>query len=142
MPQVPRGTVLVVNAGCEEHRLCDDLEETARARCVDLDGDDALVVLRSDPFAITAVVLSGDGESPVTTSVLEAIKAAAPRIPVVFLDARESVDSELTIRRAGVHYYSHLPADSNEIASVLTGLSQSPRYGEMEQENESPVQGG
>ena len=142
MPNVPGGTVLVVNAGCGEHCLCNDLARTTQARCMDLDGDGAVEVLKADPFAVTAVVLSGDGASPVTTSVLEAIKEAAPRIPVVFLDARESVDSELTIRRAGVHYYSHLPADSDEIASVLTGLSQSPRYGEMEREIESPADGG
>ena len=53
----------------------------------------------------------------------------APRVPIVFLDEKESADSEMKVRRAGVHYYSHLPANSEEIAAVLAHLAHAPEAG-------------
>ena len=62
-----------------------------------------------------------------TTSILEAIKNVAPRVPIVFLDERKTADSEKTMRRAGIHYYSYLPANLEEIAAVLAHLAEAPR---------------
>jgi len=120
-------TVLVIPVGEDDEPVCSAVRDRVPASCVRLDGDSAISLLRSDPFAVTAVVLSGDGASPVTTSVLEAIKGVAPRVPVVFLDERETADSEKTMRRAGIHYYSHLPANLDEIAAVLAHLAEAPR---------------
>jgi DNA-binding NarL/FixJ family response regulator len=120
-------TVLVVPIGDIEEPICHEVRERVPASCVLLDGDSAISLLRSDPFSVTAVVLSGDGASPMTTSTLEAIKNVAPRVPIVFLDERETADSEKTMRRAGIHYYSHLPANLEEIAAVLAHLAEAPR---------------
>jgi CheY-like chemotaxis protein len=117
-------TVLVISASSPVEAGDGHVAEEIGSGCVEMDGDSAVAVLRSDPFAISAVVLSGDGASPVTAAVLDSIKQTAPRIPIVFLDEKESADSELAIRRNGVHYYSHLPVNRAEIASVLAGLRQ------------------
>jgi hypothetical protein len=123
-----RGTVLVVNTGSQGGSISNDLDRATPQTCVDVSQDAALETLRADPFTVTAVVLSGEGGSPVITAILDAIKEVAPRIPIVFLDETESVHAELSVRRAGVHYYSHLPADCTEIASVLSVLAQQPQY--------------
>lgn len=120
-------TVLVVPLGDNDEPVCRAVRQKVPASCVLLDGESAISLLRSDPFLVTAVVLSGDGASPVTTSTLEAIKNVAPRVPIVFLDERETADSEKTMRRAGIHYYSHLPANLEEIAAVLAHLAEAPR---------------
>lgn len=120
-------TVLVVPIGDNDEPVCREVRQRVPASCVRLDGESAISLLRSDPFSVTAVVLSGDGASPMTTSILEAIKNVAPRVPIVFLDERETADSEKTMRRAGIHYYSHLPANLEEIAAVLAHLAAAPR---------------
>jgi DNA-binding NarL/FixJ family response regulator len=120
-------TVLVVPIGDNDEPVCSEVRQRVPASCVRLDGDSAISLLRSDPFSVTAVVLSGDGASPMTTSTLEALKKVAPRVPIVFLDERETADSEKTMRRAGIHYYSHLPANLDEIAAVLAHLAEAPR---------------
>ncbi|TDI29019.1 MAG: hypothetical protein E2P03_10655 [Acidobacteria bacterium] len=120
-------TVLVVPIGENDEPVCREVRQRVPASCVSLDGDSAISLLRSDPFSITAVVLSGDGASPMTTSILKAIKNVAPRVPIVFLDERETADSEKIMRRAGIHYYSHLPANLDEIAAVLAHLAEAPR---------------
>jgi len=123
-------TVLVVPTGQNDEPVSEIVRDQVQANCVSLDGESAVSILRADPFTVTAVVLSGDGEAPVTAAVLEAIKGVAPRVPIVFLDERESADSEKTVRRAGIHYYSHLPANSDEIAAVLAHLAEAPREAE------------
>ncbi|MCZ6600038.1 MAG: hypothetical protein O7A07_04280 [Acidobacteria bacterium] len=120
-------TVLVVPIGDNDEPVCHEVRQRVPASCVRLDGESAISLLRSDPFSVTAVVLSGDGASPMTTSILEAIKNVAPRVPIVFLDERKTADSEKTMRRAGIHYYSHLPANLEEIAAVLAHLAEAPR---------------
>ncbi|MCZ6651221.1 MAG: hypothetical protein O7D35_11200 [Acidobacteria bacterium] len=120
-------TVLVVPIGDNDEPVCREVRQRVPASCVRLDGESAISLLRSDPFSVTAVVLSGDGASPMTTSILEAIKNVAPRVPIVFLDERKTADSEKTMRRAGIHYYSHLPANLEEIAAVLAHLAEAPR---------------
>ncbi len=115
-------TVLVLRGGAADPARQEHVAQQLGQGCVEMDEDSAVAVLRTDPFAVSAVVLSGDGGSPVTAAVLESIKAAAPRIPIVFLDERESPESELSIRRTGVHYYSHLPLNRAEIGSVLDSL--------------------
>lgn len=119
-------TVLVIPSGRNDEPVCNAVRDRVPASCVRLDAESAFLFLRSDPFAVTAVVLCGDGKSSTSSSVLEGIKAVAPRVPVVFLDERESADSEMTIRRAGIHYYTHLPANSGEIVAVLTHLVEAP----------------
>jgi hypothetical protein len=121
-----QSTVLVIPSGRNDEPVCSAVRDRVPASCLSLDAESAFAFLRSDPFAVTAVVLCGDGKSSVTSAVLEGIKAVAPRVPVVFLDERESPDSEMTIRRAGIHYYTHLPANSGEIVAVLTHLVEAP----------------
>ena len=91
-----------------------------------LDADSAVAHLRANPLDVTAVVLCGDGNSNVSVAILDSLKSVAPRVPIVFLDERESPESEMNIRRAGIHYYTHLPANSGEIAAVLTHLAVAP----------------
>ncbi|MFQ5670962.1 MAG: hypothetical protein ACE5HD_10660 [Acidobacteriota bacterium] len=116
-------TILVVNTGRADEPVPPDIVENDVAHLLRVDGDRALSLLRRDPFSVTAVILSGDGESPVTAAALQAIKGAAPRIPIVFLDEQLSTASERVIRQAGVHYYAHIPVNTTEIASVLTFLA-------------------
>ena len=103
-------------------------EATARALhtvdpdCVVLGIDASLALLRSRPFTVRAMVIAGDGESLATRALLAAVKEFAPRLPIVFLDERDSTTSELNVRRTGVHYYTHAPATTNEISAVLHGL--------------------
>jgi len=120
-------TVLVIPAGHNDEPVCSAVRDCVPASCVSLDAESAFSFLRSDPFAVTAVVLCGDGKSAMSSAILESIKAVAPRVPIVFLDERESPESEMTVRRAGIHYYTHLPANSGEIAAVLTHLVEAPR---------------
>ena len=115
-------TVVVVATG-------ERSESTARALaavepgCITLDGDAALALIRSRPFSVRAMVVSGDGESRAIQALLAAVKEFAPRLPIVFLDERDSTTSELIVRRSGVHYYTHAPAATGEISAVLHGLT-------------------
>lgn len=115
-------TILVVPAGETAPDLHDSVAAQAGVEFRRVDRDGAVSLLRRDPFAITAVILSGEGGSPVARATLESIKAVAPRLPIVFLDETESEQSELSVRRLGVHYYSHLPANPGEIAAVVGAL--------------------
>jgi hypothetical protein len=119
-------TVLVIPSGRNDEPVCNAVRDLVQAACMRLDADSAFSFLRTNPFAVTAVVLCGDGKSSMSSAVLEGIKAAAPRVPIVFLDERESAESEMTIRRAGIHYYTHLSANSEEIVAVLTHLVEAP----------------
>ena len=114
--------ILVVPVGETFPDLHDSVAAQAGVEFRRLDRDGAVSLLRRDPFAITALILSGEGGSPVARATLETIKSVAPRLPIVFLDETESEQSELSVRRLGVHYYSHLPANPGEIAAVVGAL--------------------
>jgi len=114
--------ILVVPVGETSPDLHDSVAVQAGVEFRQVDRDGAVSLLRRDPFAITALILSGEGGSPVARATLESIKAVAPRLPIVFLDETESEQSELSVRRLGVHYYSHLPANPGEIAAVVGAL--------------------
>ncbi|MFQ5718067.1 MAG: hypothetical protein ACE5IK_00825 [Acidobacteriota bacterium] len=96
---------------------------TVSSDCLSLDVADALALLRAEPLSVRAIVVSGDGESARTHALLADVKSLAPRLPIVFLDARESAVSEVTIRRTGVHYYTHAAASTSEISAVLHALA-------------------
>ena len=119
-------TVLVVHTGCTANPVPLETMSDTRANWVTLDCAAVLDVLRHDPFTVTVVVMSGDGESEVTLESISAIREASPRVPIVFLDEKESADSELQVRRAGVSYYAHVPANPSEISAVLAGFSGVP----------------
>ena len=116
------GKILVVPVGEVAPDLHDSVAAQAGVEFRRVDRDGAVSLLRRDPFAVTALILSGEGGSPVARATLESIKAVAPRLPIVFLDETESEQSELSVRRLGVHYYSHLPANPGEIAAVVGAL--------------------
>ena len=120
-------TVLVIPAGRTDEPVCSAVRQRVPVSCVRLDAESAISHLRVNPLDITAVILCGDGKSATSTAILDSIKSVAPRVPIVFLDERESSESELSIRRAGIHYYTHLPVNSGEIAAVLTHLAEAPR---------------
>ena len=114
--------ILILPVGDSTPDLHDSVAAQAGVEFRQVDRDGAVSLLRRDPFAITALILSGEGGSPVARATLESIKAIAPRLPIVFLDETESEQSELSVRRLGVHYYSHLPANPGEIAAVVGAL--------------------
>lgn len=116
-------TVVLVTAGERHDSLPAEGLRSADTDCVSLDTGAALALLRSRPFSVRAIVVSGDGESAATRALLEAVKEAAPRLPIVFLDERDSATSEVKVRRTGVHYYTHAPASTGEISAVLHGLA-------------------
>ena len=114
-------TVVVVATGERSEPTARALQ-TADPDCVCLGIDASLGLLRSRPFTVRAMVIAGDGESLATRGLLAAVKGFAPRLPIVFLDERDSTASELNVRRTGVHYYTHAPATTSEISAVLHGL--------------------
>ena len=117
--------VLVVPTGGQNDPLPVQAVNRAGASCVHLDVPSALSLLAAEPFAVTAIILSGKGSDISTLEALQAIKRRAPRVPIVFIDEDLGSQSELTVRRVGVHFYAHDPADPEEISAVLrllTGL--------------------
>ena len=119
--------VLLVNAsGCPNPELC-SVAGSLPVEVREVTRDEVAAYLRSHPFDVRAVLVSGDGESPLTAIALDAIKGVSPRLPIVFLDSKQSSASELRVRQAGVHYYAHSPASPGEIDAVLAGLGAAGR---------------
>ncbi|MFQ5766961.1 MAG: hypothetical protein ACE5ID_03135, partial [Acidobacteriota bacterium] len=116
-------TVLLINGSLTEDSVLVRAVNGAGASCLQLDEAAALSFLRTNPFRVAAVILVGHGSSAPSGKLLEGIKQAAPRLPIVFVDSSSSMASELRIRRAGVHFYSHIPVNGEELEAVLALLA-------------------
>jgi DNA-binding response OmpR family regulator len=114
--------VLLVSAGEASHPAADlDLDAWGIEMRAALPAE-AIELLRENPLRPLAILLSGDGRVAAAHAILAALKEAAPRVPVIFLDANPTTLSELAVRRAGVHFYTHVPPNVEELKAVLWAL--------------------
>lgn len=76
---------------------------------------------------VAALVLSDAGAPASACAWIRRLRHRAPALPVIFLARRHSHETEMAVRRAGIHYYLHDTALEMELPMLLEALERRPR---------------
>jgi len=79
-----------------------------------------------DRDAVAALVLSDAGAPASACAWIRRLRRRAPALPVIFLARQHSHQTEMEVRRAGIHYYLHDTALDTELPLVLEALERRP----------------
>jgi len=71
---------------------------------------------------VAALVLSDDGAPATACGWIRRLRERAPDLPVIFLARDHDQETELELRRAGIHYYLHDGAVEIELPLVINAL--------------------
>jgi len=74
-----------------------------------------------------AALLLSDAEAPASACAwIRRLRGRAPALPIIFLARRHSPETELLVRRAGIHYFLHDTALERELPLLLEALERRP----------------